>query len=251
MENNKIINLLYDIEYNNYEIFIIDEITKQYDIIYDIFDEILNENIVKLYILKKKKKLDGDIIIYIDIIFELINNLKNTKNINKQNFLEIIILLIQIISIIPNLLDLLNKTNYNKLINTQLLNTKFNLLIEKLSEKNLLLYYLKKLLLKNDSSVNKQIISSIAKILACDYFLIYNPNDILNLINKKLKNNIIFNIFLKYKKKFIIEYNELCSKYNELYSDVNFNNNNKHFYHIKNIIFLDMINDILLINQNL
>ena len=247
MDGNSIINLSYDIEYYNYRIFVIEQISKQYDIIFNIFDDSLNENLVKLYILVKKNKLNEECKLYIDSIFELIFNLKNINKITTKSFLDIILSILKINIIIPYLIKILNNTEYNKLINIEIIKVKFTYLIEELSNNNLLIFNLKKLLNIKVTDEIKEIIETITKILACEYFMDYKSFDILKLMNNKLKiiqnNSILVNI-LKYKKKIIYEYNELSSKYNDLYIDINIMINKDYKYKIQNNFFLEMNNDI-------
>ena len=253
MDGDSIINLSYDIEYYNYRIFVIEQISKQYDIIFNIFDDSLNENLVKLYILVKKDKLDEESKKYVDSIFELIFELKNINKISGIIFLNMIISILKIIIILPNLIESLNKTKYNKLIDIEIIKVKFTFLIEELSKNNLLIYNLNKLLtVKNDIDEIKKIIELITKILASEYFMEYKSLDILRLINNKLKiikNNSILQNILKFKNKIIHEYDNLSLKYNDLYNDINIMINNDHVYKISNKFFLEMLTDIKIIEN--
>ena len=185
--------------------------------------------------------------LYIDSIFELIFNLKNINKITTKSFLDIILSILKINIIIPYLIKILNNTEYNKLINIEIIKVKFTYLIEELSNNNLLIFNLKKLLIIKVTDEIKEIIETITKILACEYFMDYKSFDILKLMNNKLKiiqnNSILVNI-LKYKKKIIYEYNELSSKYNDLYIDINIMINKDYKYKIQNNFFLEMNNDI-------
>ena len=133
------------------------------------------------------------------------------------------------------------------MINIEIIKVKFTYLIEELSNNNLLIFNLKKLLNIKVTDEIKEIIETITKILACEYFMDYKSFDILKLMNNKLKiiqnNSILVNI-LKYKKKIIYEYNELSSKYNDLYIDINIMINKDYKYKIQNNFFLEMNNDI-------
>jgi hypothetical protein len=253
MDGDSIINLSYDIEYYNYRIFVIEQISKQYDIIFNIFDDSLNENLVKLYILVKKDKLNEESNKYIDSIFELIFELKNINKISGIIFLNMIISILKIIIIIPNLIESLNKTKYNKLIDIEIIKLKFTFLIEELSKNNLLIYNLNKLLtVKNNIDEIKKIIELITKILASEYFMEYKSLDILRLINNKLKiikNNSILQNILKFKNKIIYEYDNLSLKYNDLYNDINIMINDDHVYKISNNYFLEMLTDIKMIEN--
>jgi len=253
MDNNSIINLSYDVEYYNYKIFVNEQISKQYDIIFNIFDNTLNENLVKLYILLKKNKLDEECKLYVNSIFELIFDLKKIDKSSTIIFLDILISIIKVTLVIPNLIKLFNNNKYSHLINIEIIKLKFNNLIEELSKNNLLAYNLNRLLtINNNSDKVKEIIESLIKILACEYFMNYNSLDLLNLINDKLKivkNNLILVNLTKYKKKFIHEYNELSLKYNDLYFDIKIMINRDYKYNIMNKFFLEMINDIKIIES--
>jgi hypothetical protein len=252
MNSDYIINLSYDIEYYNHRIFVTEQISKQCDMIYNIFDDLLIENLVKLYILNKKNKLDKQSNLYINIIFDFIYKLKNINKLSNTLFLDIMLLLIKIIIILPYLIELLNNTIYKELLNLEIIKIKFIFLLEELCKNNLLIFNLNKLLNKNIKIENKtekekEIIESIIKILACEYFMDYNAIEILKLITTKLKtikNNLILINLIKYQKKFIYEYDELSLKYNDLYSDIKIMMNINHNYKISNNFFLEMINDI-------
>ncbi len=254
MDNNCIINLSYDVEYYSYIKLVNEQISKQYDIIFNIFDNTLNENLVKLYILFKKNKLDEECKLYVNSIFELIFDLKKIDKSSRIIFLDILISILKVTLVIPNLIKLFNNTKYSHLINIEIIKLKFNNLIEELSKNNLLAYNLNKLLtINNNSDKVKEIIESLIKILACEYFMNYNSLDLLKLINDKLKiveNNLILVNLIKYKKKFIHEYNELSSKYNDLYFDINIMINRDYNYNIINKFFLEIINDIKTIDSN-
>jgi hypothetical protein len=254
MNSDYIINLSYDIEYYNHRIFVIEQISKQCDMIYNIFDDLLIENLVKLYILSKKNKLDEQCNLYINIIFDFINKLKNINKLSNILFLDIILLLIKIILILPYLIELLNNTIYKELLNLKIIKIKFIFLLDELCKNNLLIFNLNKLSKKIDDDIEiKKIIECIIKILVCDYFMYYNSSDILKLINDKLKminNNFLLNNILKYKKKIVNEYNELYIKYTDLYTDINIIDNKDYKYDIKNNIFLEMIKDIKIINKS-
>jgi hypothetical protein len=255
MDGNKIINLSYDIEYYNYRTFVIKQISTQYNIIFNIFDESLIENLVKLYILFKKNKLNQEFNTYIELIFELIFSLKNINKLLTTDFLDIVLYILRINMIIPTLVELLDKTTYNKLINLELIKIKFSNLVEDLSKNNLLIYNLDKLSKNiNDSDNIKELLEFTIKILACDYFMNYNSSDILKLINDKLKilkNNFLLMNILKYKKKFISEYDNLYIKYNDLYFDINIMVNKDYKYEITNKFFLEMITDINNVTNNI
>jgi len=255
MNEDYIINLSYDIEYNNHIIFVIEQMSKQYDIIYNIFDDLLIENLVKLYILNKKDKLNEECKLYINIIFELIFNLKSINKLSNIQFLDTILLIIKIQIILPNLIELINNTTYANLLNVEIIKVKFLSLFEELCKNNLLIFNLKRLLNNNSKTNNKEdnmtkeIVETIVKILACEYFRDYNSIEMLKLITTKLyilndKNNSILVDFIKYKKKFIYEYNELCLKYNDLYLDIKTIIKNDYKYKISNNFFLEMINDL-------
>ncbi len=57
MDFNNIINLACNIEYNDYKKKLIKKLFIQLQFIINIFDNDFNDNIVKLYILMKKKKI--------------------------------------------------------------------------------------------------------------------------------------------------------------------------------------------------
>jgi hypothetical protein len=139
MDFNNIINLSCDIEYNNYKKKLIKKLFIQLQFIINIFDNEFNDNIIKLYILMKKNKLNSNFSTFILSLYDLVIELNNLKYIDQLDFLNIIIKLIRIYSltlIITNndnstIIKLINWTLvYNKIIDSVLNLASNNRIIE-------------------------------------------------------------------------------------------------------------------------
>lgn len=238
MNNNNIINIEYDVEYNNYQKKLLNNIFLQLDIIFEIFNDDFNDQIIRIYILMKKNKLNNN---YVSILFDFIYFLSNISMINQFEFLEIIMYIVKIYIILMNNLIVVDLN----LIDLNLIKTQINNCIDKLTSNNVI----RNLILLNSTFKTKSIIQSLAGDLVMDFFSYYSTSEIYFYIKTKLYMsdaiNIQYNI-KKYKKYFILIYNNNYVKYIDLYG---INNCLKLKYNISNIDFKELLNDINLINK--
>lgn len=267
MENNNIINLNCDLEYNNYKKKLVKNIINQTDIIFQLFNNEFNENIVKLYILYKKNKLDDNIKNFCIHMYNFINDINNINHIDQYEFLNILLKFIKLYLIIKyiNTHDKNSIKHIEKLINWVLITNNISITIDKLLENNIIVSCL--INLNNIISLEKKtnnngdehiinIIINLSKIMCCDFFMYFSPTEIYRFLYKKLainsdkKNplNKMSSIIIKYKKHFILEYRNKYNIYIDLYSDVKnadiskykINKNNKDFDEL--LIDLNSIN---------
>lgn len=150
--------------------------------------------------------------------------------------------------------ELFINTKYKDLVDIKIINIKFDKLISELCNNNLLinnLYKLRKSKIENKEEI-KNMIKELVYSLS-DFYIYYKSNDIIELLNMKLKiinydNNITNNIS-KFKKKFINEYDKKYIKFMDLYSDISSETLLKYKYINKNKNFNELIKDIESLNN--
>ena len=223
IKENRNINAIFSIDYEDYKINIIKEIFKQLDIIISLFNEEFNDNLIKIYILYKKKLLNEYEISIIKNTYMLCKNLIKLNYVDQEEYLNIIILLINLhISFYKynkhkEKYSTNNYNNYKNLINIDMLILNLSSCIVKLSDNNMLF----KNLLENINSSNKNNIINLAEILCDDYFMYLNQNEMYKFILNSFsstKNKINYNI-KKYKIEFEKTYEYKQKKLKEIYTD--------------------------------
>jgi len=223
----KNINIFFEIEYDIYKKTTIGHIFTQLNVICQIFNEEFNENLIKMYILYKKKLITDDITYYLKNILDLYFYLEKLEHLDQEEFFFIISKLIKINIIIKNLqLDdnLVNSANsanstnssnssnlnqaklvgnkYIKLINLDLINNSITNCIKQLSTDNIIIELFLNLINTIDIN-NKQIIINLSEKLAIDYFMYWNYSEIYSLIKRsyKIQDNIQHNAKNKTQNK--------------------------------------------------
>jgi len=263
---NAIISISYEIEYNKYKKKLIKQIFSQLDILFNMFDEEFNENIVKVYIMLISNKIPLEIKKYIIFFYELINELNNIEHIDHLEFLNIIFILVKIIKSIGNIDSCINKNSQiTKYINWNLIKEKFTNCVQILSYNNRIIELLIKLsdtdlkLIKINHETIKRNVIDLANILSFDFFMYYSSSNMLKIVFKKmlLETNDIENIentcsiiLAKYKKYFINQYREKYECYVDIYYDIKNSNISKYKYNKKNNNFNELIKDILSVEQS-
>jgi hypothetical protein len=263
MNNNDIINLTCDIEYNNQKKKIMKKIFIQIENILNIFDTTFNDNIIKIYILYKKNKLNDEFNYLINLLYDFINEINNLKYIDQFEFLNIIFKIIKIYIIIQYIDNNINKyISITKYIEWQIIKNNIYSCIDYLLIHNKLIYNLieiNKLNYEDKKNYNnlKILIKSLANILCSDYFMYYTSTEILKILYKKLfinlndiSNKLSSNI-IKFKKYFINEYRNKYNLYIDLYSEIKKYDISKYKLSITNNNFIELIIDLNSININL
>ncbi len=261
--NQIIINTNYQMDYNYYKKKLIKEIFLQLDIIFEIFDEELNENIVKVYILIIKSKIPENIFSEILVFYEFLSDLKNLDYIDQMDYLNIIIDLFKINKSLEKIDSFFIKNNseigiYN-LVNWLLIKNKFITLIELISKHNIILKLLLKLdeyqldLIKIHHKEIKLTVRNLADSVCFDFFMYYSSSKILKYLNTKLlidsqnltndSNNCI-SLLNKYKKYFTEQYKLKYETFCEIYFDIKIANISKFKYINKNKYFDELLLDI-------
>ncbi len=266
--NLTLINLSCELEFDNYKKKLIKNIFIQLDNIIDTFKSDINDNIIKLYILYKKNKLE-DIIKYLTLlIYSFSFDLHNLKYFDQMEFVEIILKLIRIYWLIIFIDDNYKSYESLKFIDWSIIKNSFSKLISDLEKANKFV----KLIIglgnftfdeKKSNSKIKNSVHSIAHIMCYDFFMYFSSSQAHKLLVKKLsisskydsvdknKINKLGLIFVKYKKYFIDEYRNKYSFYTDLYSDIKDSNYTKFKLDIKNCDFIELIRDFNSVNSNI
>jgi hypothetical protein len=244
--SNNNINLSCYTEYSNYKKKLIKNIFEQLNIIYDLFDEKINDDLVKIFILFKKNKINIDVSNQIKVIFDFINYLNSIKFIDQYEFLNIILKMILIYDILLINYKYFSEYEYKNHFDYDNIINKFKTVIDILSSKNIIL----DILLNLSKTDNKKIFKKKFKILAIklsnDFFFYYSASNIIKIINKNfkmIKNNNNFYKFLKeYTNCFKDEYKKNSLRYLEFYDSDN-TLKIKFCYNVNNNKFCELIND--------
>jgi hypothetical protein len=254
----EIITISYEMEYNNYKKKLIKEIFSQLDEIFKIFDEELNENIVKVYILILKNKIPDIILNEILIFYEFLSDLKDLEYIDQYDYLNIIFDLIKLKKSLEKINNFfINKTEIGifNLINWKFIKNKFEKILKVISEKNIILKILYKIdeysvdLIKVHHEEIKILIRKLADTISFDFFMYYSSSKIFKQLYTKLfvdikninniSNNCII-LIIKYKKYFIDQYKIKYELFCEMYYDVKISNITKYKYIKKNKYFEEL-----------
>ncbi len=266
--NGIIINTKYEMEYGNYKKRLVKEIFSQLDEIFKIFDEELNENIVKVYILILKNKIPDIILNELLVFYEFLSDLKNLEYIDQFEFIGIIIDLLKIKKSLEKINEFL-KSKQNpgvfSLINWNLITDKFDKIINVIGNNNIIL---KTFLLIDSYDINlikihhediKLLVRKLADSLAFDFFMYYSSSKIFKYLYNKMfvdlknissqSNNCVV-LIIKYKKYFIEQYKIKHELFCEIYYDIKISNLSKYKYIKKNKYFDELFLDIKLVDSS-
>ena len=265
----ELINIHYEMEYNNYKKKLIKEIFSQLDEIFKIFDEELNENIVKVYILILNNKIPGIILNEILVFYEFLSDLRDLEYIDQFDYLNIILDLVKLKKSVEKINNFfIEKTNLDifKLINWDSIKKKFEKILKVISGNNIILKILLKIdeynidLIKVYHNDIKLLIRKLADTLSFDFFMYLSSSKIFKQLCKKLfvdiknidnnSNNCII-LIIKYKKYFIDQYKIKYELFCELYYDVKISNISKYKYIKKNKYFDELFLDIKSVDSKL
>lgn len=275
-QENIYIKYIYYTNYLTHKKKIFPSISNNYNLILGLFDDVVCEILINIYILKKKNKISEKHFEIFKYMFDYVNKLNDTNYIDQENFFVILIdfYKINILSVWVGLF--FSNHMFRELIDYQLLINKINDLYLIL-EKNTIFG------LFNDLNVNvgdenylKEKIIQLAQKLSFDLFIFYDSERIFNeitgsfvffntimsiddnynltnMIDENLslivkKNNLLYGVFEKNKSLFVKEYNKNKIKCDEIYSNdielfVKFKINKSPIINkfIKNITYIDNI----------
>lgn len=244
---NNLINSSYYIEYNLYQKKLMNKIFSQLDIIFNLFNEEFNDNLIKLYIMMKKNKFKEKISKKLSLIFKLISFLKKLKYIDQLEFIYVIFYLIKLYILIPQI----NLDEYSNFVNFNLIKNNIISVISIILKENYLFQNLLKLNFEVERKKNiKKILYSISENIINDFFMYFTSDEIFILLNKNLNIKNISNHLSKYKKYILNKYQEKFIKYNDIYSEIDNNYKCKFKYIIRNKYFFNFINELIIIKKN-
>lgn len=225
-----------DLDYNEYTKLLIEHIVKELDIIFDVFDEDNNTNLIKLLIINKKL-ITNDNKYIINLLETLITNLNYILNnsIDQKDYLKIMLNLLNIFTTIDKTnvlqqeLDLCNidfkfinfYNNLSTLFETiRNNNTLFNCLCNIVENEKLILKNIKDPYVVEYEKIIQNNVTNIATMLAKDYFIHCNSNEILKILYDEtliVNNNFIPYVLIKNNKlfqdKYILYYQKYCKIY--------------------------------------
>ena len=265
--NKKSINVYLDIDYNTYKKKIKVFIFEHLQLIYNIFTDDFNENLVKLYILFKKKLLEDYHLKYINLLIDFCQYINKTEYIDQEEYFNIIIKLINIRIFINKLekpksekdddksIDF-NKVQligdkYIKLINFEIINDKIFECLNLISKENVIVEMFLVFVNKQNRHSKRNIIF-IGEKLSFDFFMYWSPDE----LYKKITTNInstdskLLSSVKKYKNDFIKSYEHKTNILKKLYQDeINTKLVLKYKLLKNNELFNDLMKDLESINK--
>lgn len=249
--NKTVINVHLDMEYNTYKKKIKKYIFEHIEIIFNIFTEEFNDNLIMFYILLKKKILEEQNIKYINSLIDIIKYMSSLEYIDQEEYFNIIIKLVNI-NILINIMKKTQLNNkYLKLIDFRIINDKIIECINLISKENVILELFLIFINKHNTNTQNNIIYMSEK-LSLDFFMYWSSEDIYELITKNIssKNNVLLMSLKKYKNEFINTYNQKSEILKKLYNDqINAKYSIKYKLNIKNKLFNELIKDMDSINN--
>lgn len=232
-DNLFVINHIYT-DYTIYKKKLIKNIIEDINLFNDFFNDDINEILINIKILKKKNKIDEVDYQLFEPIYEFVFMLEKIKKIDQEDFLLLTVIFFKINILVTRIQLFFNNFIFKDLIN-------YELLIEKIINLNKILvdrnYFLKKfyeLTNTNKEEDLKKKLSEIAHILATDFFMYYNSenifNKIINCILIKNPHQIVFQNkknfkrflkkLIKNKEVFLNEYDKRIKIYKEIYGNL-------------------------------
>jgi hypothetical protein len=181
------INLIYNIDYLTYKKKLINLIVIDLELIFNSFNEEINDILINIYILKKKYKISNDNFLIFKIIYDLIFMLNKIIFIDQEEYLLILLYIYKINILTKKINIFFNNFIFKELIDYKLLITTINNLFEKLCKNNIILNIFCSIINLKDEKLIKNNIIILSKILSIDYFMYYNSRNIYN----KIMNNIL------------------------------------------------------------
>lgn len=266
----KIINVFLEMDYNIYKSKIKKYIFEHIQKIFEIFNEELNDNLTKLYILHKKDLLENDYLKYTEILIEFCKYINSLDYIDQQEYFIILIKMLNIFVLIKKINKEENKANgtninenntnnivnlsnvrmvgdkYIKLIDLKLINKRILECISLISNENIIVeIFLLFITNKNDNS--KKNIIFVSEKLAIDFFMYWSAYDIYKFImtNINSNKNKLIHSMKKYRNEFINSYEHKMNILKNLYFDqINTKLILKYKITKNNIAFDELIKDI-------
>ena len=262
----KEINIFFEIDYNNYKNKIKKYILNHFRMIFEIFDEEFNDNLIKLHILYKKNLLQKNYVKFINTLIDFSNYLYNLKLVDQEEYFLTILKIVNIL-LLYNKLNIsnleiekseqieLNKVEligdkYIKLIDFKVIYKKINDCISIISEENTIVKIFILFIDKKNIHTKKNIIL-VGEKLSLDFFVYWTSTELYKLIMKHVKiskNNLFFSM-KKYKEDFLKSYELKINILKKIYTDeINNKYMLKYKLELNNNYINELINDTNAIN---
>lgn len=262
----KEINIFFEIDYNNYKNKIKKYILNHFRMIFEIFDEEFNDNLIKLHILYKKNLLQKNYVKFINSLIDFSNYLYNLKLVDQEEYFLTILKIVNIL-LLYNKLNIsnleiekseqieLNKVEligdkYIKLIDFKVIYKKINDCISIISEENTIVKIFVLFIDKKNMHTKKNIIL-VGEKLSLDFFMYWTSTDLYKLIMKyiKISKNRLFFSMKKYKEDFLKSYELKINILKKIYTDeINNKYMLKYKLELNNNYINELINDTNAIN---
>lgn len=233
LTNTNVIKIYYHNDYLVYKKNNVINIFNSIKIIYKLFDEEFNKNLIKIFILKKKNKLSENDFLPLRQIYDLIYLLNELKYVDQYEIMEIFILLYKIYMSVPYLESFFENYILRELINYKYITENIKNISYQLSNDNILMNFLFKIKTihqMNDDEI-KLLLADFVRKISFDFFMYYSAehfyykmiNSVLQILNIVNNDNLTIeiinfvDIFKNYKTTIIKEYEHYHKKYTEIY----------------------------------
>lgn len=263
----KSINVYLDMDYNVYKKRNKEYILRHFEMIYNIFDDNFNDNLVKLYILLKKKLLDDNYSKYVSMLIDLCNYINSLDYVDQEEYLYVILKLCKINILINKLcknkmsdsdndisnLDKVVLTD-NKYLNLIDINKINNNILEcnKLISKENVVFEIFLIFINKENKHSYNNIVYISEKMSLDFFMYWSSEEIYKIIsdNLNITKNRLLTTIKKYKNDFINIYNNKTKILKNLYTDqINTKYSLKFKLLKKNTLFDEVMTDIKTIDN--
>lgn len=268
---NQTINFMCEMCYLNYKKknYLLN-ISNDFNLINNFFDEDICDILINIFILKKKNKISKNEFATFEFVFNFIDKINNIVYIDQENFFLILIDFYILNDLASYINFFFENCIFKDLVNYEMLVKKIETVFNKIKN-NVLLFKifdeLKKNHLIGDKKTNQNMFINLAQKLSLDFFMFYDGLNIhkllTNFFNNKIfdklshcenvnlmikKNKLLLETFEENKTIFIREYNKYSKKYSEIYKNdielyVKFKiiKNDKISIFLKNISYIDKI----------
>jgi hypothetical protein len=220
---NKIkIYFTYELNYLNYKKKLMKFIQNDYEKIIEIFDDKFNDEIINIYILKKKKKITDNDFVLFNLYYDFIKLINKFNYIDQEEFLTIIINFYNINSLSNKIINFFKNYYFNDLIDYNYIITKINTIYQIINKNNIILKTFDILGKSNITDSYKNNIRNLAKIISFDFFMYYDSHQMFNKILNELlsiykyinlKHNNKSGLLEDYKSGLLEEYFIILDKF--------------------------------------
>ncbi len=212
---NKIkIYFTYELNYLNYKKKLIKYIQNDYEKIIEIFDDKFNDEIINIYILKKKKKMSDNKFLIFNLYYDFIKTINKLNYIDQDEFLTIIINFYNINLLNGKIINFFENYYFNDLIDYNYIITKITEIYNIINKNNIILRTFDILAKSDNTEYCKDNIKILAKIISFDFFMYYDSHQMYNkILNELLSIHKYINLKNDYKSGLLEEYFTILDKF--------------------------------------